>query len=164
MNSIGLEREVLAFNGYISGYDTGVISGALVVIGPDLGPPQVSDGQKASCHAPFSSFDHPIYIQRPLCDLDTLERSFIGLASFLELVNCQVLIIMCLQMQEFITSATTLGALLGSLAAGVMSDWTGRKPVLGIADIIFIGGAIAQAVCHGVWSMVCLPSAPTSIH
>ena len=71
---------------------------------------------------------------------------------------------MCLQMQEFITSATTLGALLGSLAAGVMSDWTGRKPVLGIADIIFIGGAIAQAVCHGVWSMVCLPSAPTSIH
>jgi MFS family permease len=35
-----------------------------------------------------------------------------------------------------------------------MSDWTGRKPVLGIADIIFIGGAIAQAVCHDVWSMV----------
>ena len=106
----------------------------------------------------------PLYIQRPLCDLDTLERSFIGLASFLELVNCQVLIIMCLQMQEFITSATTLGALLGSLAAGVMSDWTGRKPVLGIADIIFIGGAIAQAVCHGVWSMVCPPSVPISRH
>jgi len=57
-------------------------------------------------------------------------------------------------MQEFITSSTTLGALLGSLVAGIMSDWTGRKPVLGIADILFIGGAIAQAVCNGIWSMV----------
>lgn len=38
-----------------------------------------------------------------------------------------------------------------------MSDWTGRRPVLGLADIIFIGGAIAQSVCHDVWSMVSLP-------
>ena len=37
-----------------------------------------------------------------------------------------------------------------------MSDWTGRRPVLGLADIIFIGGAIAQSVCHDVWSMVSL--------
>ena len=57
-------------------------------------------------------------------------------------------------MQEFITSATTLGALLGGLAAGVISDWTGRRLILGIADIIFMSGAIGQAVCHDVWSMV----------
>lgn len=37
---------------------------------------------------------------------------------------------------------------------GILSDWTGRRPVLAIADIIFIGGAIGQAVCHDVWSMV----------
>jgi SP family myo-inositol transporter-like MFS transporter 13 len=37
-----------------------------------------------------------------------------------------------------------------------MSDWTGRRLVLGIADIIFVGGALGQAVCHTVWSMVLL--------
>lgn len=88
-------------SGLLFGYDTGVISGALVTIGSDLGPEALSNGQK-----------------------------------------------------EFITSATTLGALLGGLAAGIMSDWTGRRAVLGIADVIFIGGAIAQAVCHTVWSMI----------
>ncbi|KAH7883120.1 general substrate transporter [Phlebopus sp. FC_14] len=88
-------------SGLLFGYDTGVISGALVTINGDLGPAHLSDSQ-----------------------------------------------------MEFITSATTLGALLGGLAAGAMSDWTGRRPVLGIADVIFIGGALGQAVCHTVWSMI----------
>ncbi|KAF8179882.1 general substrate transporter [Pholiota molesta] len=88
-------------SGLLFGYDTGVISGALVTIGSDLGPEALSNGQK-----------------------------------------------------ELITSATTLGALLGGLIAGVLSDWTGRRLVLGVADIIFIGGAITQAVCHTVWSMI----------
>ncbi|KIM41211.1 hypothetical protein M413DRAFT_445258 [Hebeloma cylindrosporum] len=88
-------------SGLLFGYDTGVISGALVTIGSDLGPQNLSNGQK-----------------------------------------------------ELITSATTLGALLGGLVAGILSDWTGRKLVLGIADVIFIGGAVAQAVSHNVWSMI----------
>ncbi|KAL4248633.1 major facilitator superfamily protein [Abortiporus biennis] len=90
-----------SISGLLFGYDTGVISGALVTIGSDLGPAELSSGQK-----------------------------------------------------ELITSATTLGALLGGLVAGILSDFLGRRPVLGIADIIFIGGAIGQAVCHTVWSMI----------
>ncbi|PFH48327.1 hypothetical protein AMATHDRAFT_65749 [Amanita thiersii Skay4041] len=88
-------------SGLLFGYDTGVVSGALVTIGSDLGPAELSSGQK-----------------------------------------------------EFITSSTTLGALFGGLVAGILSDWTGRRLVLGVADVIFIGGAIGQAVCHTVWSMI----------
>jgi hypothetical protein len=51
-----------------------------------------------------------------------------------------------IQIQEFITSATTLGALLGGLGAGIMSDWTCRRLVLAVTDIVFMGGAIGQAV------------------
>lgn len=90
-----------SISGLLFGYDTGVISGALVTIGSDLGPAELSSGQK-----------------------------------------------------ELITSATTLGALIGGLVAGMLSDVVGRKPVLAISDVIFIGGAIGQAVCHAVWPMI----------
>ncbi|KAA1475306.1 general substrate transporter [Dentipellis sp. KUC8613] len=90
-----------SISGLLFGYDTGVISGALVTIGGDLGPTELSSIQK-----------------------------------------------------ELITSSTTLGALLGGLGAGVLSDVIGRRPVLGIADILFIGGAVGQAVCHTVWALI----------
>ncbi|KAL6309485.1 general substrate transporter [Sparassis latifolia] len=90
-----------SISGLLFGYDTGVISGALVTIGSDLGPAALSSGQK-----------------------------------------------------ELITSSTTLGALIGGLLAGILSDYVGRRPVLAVADVIFIGGAIGQAVCHTVWSMI----------
>ncbi|KZT65007.1 general substrate transporter [Daedalea quercina L-15889] len=90
-----------SISGLLFGYDTGVISGALVTIGSDLGPENLLDFQK-----------------------------------------------------ELITTATTLGALIGGLIAGMLSDYVGRKPVLAAADIIFIAGAIGQAVCHAVWPMI----------
>ncbi|TFY62941.1 hypothetical protein EVJ58_g3541 [Rhodofomes roseus] len=90
-----------SISGLLFGYDTGVISGALVTIGSDLGPQSLSNFQK-----------------------------------------------------ELITTATTLGALIGGLIAGMLSDYIGRKPVLAVADVIFIAGAIGQAVSHAVWPMV----------
>ncbi|KIY72073.1 general substrate transporter [Cylindrobasidium torrendii FP15055 ss-10] len=90
-----------AVSGLLFGYDTGVISGALVSIKTDLGGKILTNGQK-----------------------------------------------------ELITSATTLGALLGGLAGGALSDLAGRKPILLFSDIVFIGGAVAQAVCHDVWPMI----------
>ncbi|KAG9030258.1 myo-inositol transporter [Tulasnella sp. JGI-2019a] len=90
-----------SISGLLFGYDTGVISGALVTIRGDLGPAELSNIQK-----------------------------------------------------ELITSSTTLGALLGGFAAGMLSDIIGRKWVLGIADIIFIAGAAGQAVSHTVSAMI----------
>ncbi|KIO28243.1 hypothetical protein M407DRAFT_22575 [Tulasnella calospora MUT 4182] len=94
---------VLASNisGLLFGYDTGVISGALVTIRGDLGPAKLSNMQR-----------------------------------------------------ELITSSMTVGALLGGLAGGIISDWTGRKWALGIADVIFIAGAAVQAISDTVWQMV----------
>ncbi|KAI0029264.1 general substrate transporter [Vararia minispora EC-137] len=90
-----------SISGLLFGYDTGVISGALVTIGNDLNPLGLSNLQK-----------------------------------------------------ELITSATTLGALLGGIGAGMISDHLGRRPVLGIADVLFMAGAIGQAVSHTVWNMI----------
>jgi len=90
-----------AIGGLLFGYDTGVISGALVSIGSDLGVETLSAFEK-----------------------------------------------------ELITSSTTLGALIGGLVAGVISDYIGRKPVLGIANITFIGGAIGQSLSHTITAMV----------
>jgi MFS transporter, SP family, solute carrier family 2 (myo-inositol transporter), member 13 len=36
----------------------------------------------------------------------------------------------------------------------MLSDIIGRRPVLGLADILFIGGAVGQAVSHTVWDVV----------
>lgn len=51
-------------------------------------------------------------------------------------------------------SATTVGALLGSLAAGWLSDAWGRKKVILLAAVLFALGAIEQAAADNVQMMV----------
>ncbi|KAL7419079.1 myo-inositol transporter itr1 [Cryptotrichosporon argae] len=54
---------------------------------------------------------------------------------------------------ELVTSSTTFGALLGGLGAGALSDVVGRKPVLALANVVFVAGAAGQAVSHTVAAM-----------
>lgn len=50
---------------------------------------------------------------------------------------------------EVITSWVTLGALVGALIAGVAADRLGRRRAVITAGLLFIGGAVVQAVAPG---------------
>ncbi|WFC98250.1 hypothetical protein MYAM1_000975 [Malassezia yamatoensis] len=56
--------------------------------------------------------------------------------------------------KEMATSATSLGALIGSLCAGFPSDWFGRKVVIAIANVVFIIGAVIQAASHTIGTLI----------
>lgn len=56
--------------------------------------------------------------------------------------------------KELITSATSLGALLGALAGGVFANLTGRKRVLMALNVVFVVGTIVQLVAKTVWTMI----------
>lgn len=58
------------------------------------------------------------------------------------------------QQKEFITAATSLGALIFSVFSGALADHIGRKWVIAIADAVFITGAIVQALAKSLWVMV----------
>ncbi|EGV65355.1 myo-inositol transporter itr1 [Yamadazyma tenuis] len=90
-----------SISGYMFGYDTGYISGALVSIGTDLSNKHLTDGE-----------------------------------------------------QEFITGATSLGALLGAVVGGVLANFLGRRMVLLGSNVIFVVGAIIQLAAKTVWTMI----------
>ncbi|OAX80987.1 hypothetical protein ACJ72_04675 [Emergomyces africanus] len=56
--------------------------------------------------------------------------------------------------KSLITSCTSLFALIVSPFAGVLGDKLGRRPVILIADALFILGAFWQAASSNVWSMI----------
>lgn len=53
-----------------------------------------------------------------------------------------------------ITSCTSLLALIASPLAGILGDRLGRKPVILVADVLFILGALWQAMTTAVWGMI----------
>ncbi|KAK7680135.1 hypothetical protein QCA50_016860 [Cerrena zonata] len=56
--------------------------------------------------------------------------------------------------KEFITSATSLGALIGALIGGILANIIGRKLVLLGSNLIFVIGTIIQLVSKTVWTMI----------
>lgn len=56
--------------------------------------------------------------------------------------------------KEMITSATSLGALITALMAGLLADYFGRKPVIMFSNILFLIGTALQAAAHSYWTMV----------
>lgn len=56
--------------------------------------------------------------------------------------------------KEFITSATSLGALFGALMGGVLSNLVGRRKVLLGSNVVFVVGTVIQLGAHTVWTMI----------
>ncbi|KAI5964802.1 ITR1 [Candida pseudojiufengensis] len=56
--------------------------------------------------------------------------------------------------KEFITSATSLGALIGAVVGGISVNILGRKKVLLGSNVIFVVGTIIQLVAKTVWTMI----------
>lgn len=56
--------------------------------------------------------------------------------------------------KELITSATSLGALIGAILCGFVANLYGRKNVLFGSNVMFIVGTILQLVAKTVWTMV----------
>ncbi|CUM52495.1 uncharacterized protein AC631_05634 [Debaryomyces fabryi] len=56
--------------------------------------------------------------------------------------------------KEFITSATSLGALIGAIIGGILANLIGRKVVLLGSNVIFVVGTIVQLAAHTVWTMI----------
>lgn len=56
--------------------------------------------------------------------------------------------------KSLITSCTSLSALIASPIAGLLADKIGRKPIVLIADVLFIAGALFQSATTSVSGMV----------
>jgi sugar porter (SP) family MFS transporter len=87
---VAVSAAITALGGLLFGYDTGVVSGALLFIKKDFG----------------------------------------GLSSF---------------QQELVTSLLLVGAIVGALAAGRISDWIGRRRTVLITALVFIVGVLLAA-------------------
>ena len=87
---VAVGAAITALGGLLFGYDTGVVSGALLFIKKDFG----------------------------------------GLSSF---------------QQELVTSLLLVGAIVGALAAGRISDWIGRRRTMLITALVFIVGVLLAA-------------------
>lgn len=55
--------------------------------------------------------------------------------------------------REFITAATSLGALIFAVFAGMLADYFGRKPMIMVSNVLFVVGAAIQCAAGSFWEM-----------
>ncbi|AEY98027.1 FAFR343Cp [Eremothecium gossypii FDAG1] len=56
--------------------------------------------------------------------------------------------------KEYITSATSLGALIAALGAGICADLFGRRKCIMFSNILFVVGTVLQVAAFNFWQMV----------
>ena len=56
--------------------------------------------------------------------------------------------------EGFLTAAVPLGAVLGAILAAACADWLGRRKVLILCSICFVGGAIASGLATGQLGLI----------
>lgn len=56
--------------------------------------------------------------------------------------------------KQFITLATSLGALIGCIFAGMLADLFGRRPVVMGLTVLFVVGLVIQVAAQTVWTMI----------
>ncbi|CAR26310.1 hypothetical protein ZYGR_0H01190 [Zygosaccharomyces rouxii] len=55
--------------------------------------------------------------------------------------------------KEILTAATSLGAFISSLFAGIVADIIGRKPSIMASNVMFLVGIVLQVCAHKYWQM-----------
>lgn len=55
---------------------------------------------------------------------------------------------------QLVTSILTLGAAVGALLGGILSDRYGRKPAVLLTDLLFLGGTLIMASANAVSTLV----------
>lgn len=56
--------------------------------------------------------------------------------------------------KEAVVSITVLAAILGASCSGSISNRVGRKPVVMVASIIFVGGAVLMGLAHNLYALL----------